>query len=51
MSEGNYLSEAFDSSWLPSLDAAAHVLKDPEANDAALLGQSARLSPDDVKDL
>jgi hypothetical protein len=51
MSEGNYLSEAFDSLWLPSLDAATHVLKDSEANDAALLGQSARLSPGNVEDL
>jgi hypothetical protein len=51
MSEGNYLSETFNSSWLPSLDAAVHVLKDPEANDAALPAQSAGLSPGNVEDL
>jgi hypothetical protein len=51
MSEGNYLSEAFDSSRSPSPDAAAHVLEEPEANDAALPGQSAGLSPGDVEDL
>jgi len=38
MSEGDYLSEAFDYLRSPSPDAAAHVLKDPEANDAALPG-------------
>jgi len=36
MSEGNDLSEAFDSSWSPLPDAAAHMLKDPEAYNAAL---------------
>jgi len=51
MSEGDYLSEAFDYSWSPSPDAAAHALKDPEANDAALPGRSAGLSPGDIEDL
>jgi hypothetical protein len=51
MSKGNYLSKAFDSSWLPSPDAAAHVLEDPKANDAALPEQSAGLSPGNVEDL
>ncbi len=36
MSEGDNLSEAFNSSQSPLLDAAAHTLEDPEAHDAAL---------------
>ena len=38
MSEGDYLSETFDYSRSPLLDAAVHVLEDSEANDAALPG-------------
>jgi hypothetical protein len=51
MSEGDYLSEAFNYSWLPSLDAATRSLGDPQAHDTALPGQSAGLSPGDIKDL
>jgi hypothetical protein len=38
MSEGDGLSEACDSSQSPLPDAAAHMLEDPEAHDAALPG-------------
>jgi hypothetical protein len=51
MSEGNYLSEAFDYSQSPSPDAAARSLGDPQAHDTALSGRSARLSPGDIEDL
>jgi hypothetical protein len=51
MSEGDYLSEAFNYSWSPSPDAAVHLLGDPQAHDTALPGQSAGLSPGDIEDL
>ncbi len=38
MSEGDYLSEAFNYLQSPSPDAAAHTLEDPKANNAALPG-------------
>ena len=51
MSEGGNPSKASYSSWSPSLDAAAHALKDPEANDNTFPGRTPGLSPSDVEDL
>ena len=54
MSEGGDLSndsKVFDSLQVQSLDTAVCSLRDPQAHNTALPGQSARLSPGDIKNL